>query len=129
MAIAGDDVRQVYIKVTGAIGLAALFVTQLPFDRLAALPLFTRWLLVVGVALAGAAGGLYFFYLTQMHLCRLKMAKYLREGDATKLERLWTGSGELWDRYGLVFKGASVCFALSIAVFTIVLCVLLGLVG
>jgi hypothetical protein len=129
MAIAGDDIRQVYIKVTGAVGLAALFVTQLPFDRLAALPTFTRWLLVVGVAFAGAAGGLYFFYLTKMHLGRLKMAEYLREGDAAKVAHLWTGTGELWERYRLVFQGANICFGLSIALFTVVLCVMLKLAG
>jgi hypothetical protein len=37
--IARDDVRQVYLRVTGVLGLAVVFVTQLPFQRLVGLPL------------------------------------------------------------------------------------------
>jgi hypothetical protein len=127
MEIAGEDVRQVYIRVTAATGLAALFVTQLPFDELVALPRFSRWLLVVAVLVGAAAARLYFYYLSQMHWCRLKMAAFLRQGDAAMAAQLWAGEGTFWDKYKWLFRVANLCFGASVLLFAIVLGVMLGL--
>jgi hypothetical protein len=125
--IAGDDVRQVYIKVTGAIGLATLFVTQLPFSELTKMPLWGRWVLIGGLMAAGISAGLYFWYLTEMHLVRLRMAEYLRWGDAEATKELWSGDGSFWKEYGWLIRGGSVFFAVSVVAFVVVLTELLRL--
>ena len=128
ISIAGDDVRQVYLRVTGAIGLAVLFVTQLPFERLDHLSSPAKWLLAGGLIAAGGAAGLFFLYLSKMHIARVQMAQCLRSLDDKRIYELWHGSGEFWKRYRWAYVGANWLFALSVALLAVVFGALIGLI-
>ena len=126
MQIASDDVRQIYVRVTGVLGLAVIFVTQLPFARLVNLPLWTRWVLAVGLASAIASAALNFQYLTMVHLARLDMARSVRDGNAGSVEQIWVGRA--WTRHGWAFIGGTILLALSVCLLGLTLGVLLKLV-
>ena len=125
---ARDDVQQVYLRVTGVLGLAIVFVTQLPFDRLLRLPLWTRWVLAAGLVSAVASAALYFFYLSRVHLARIDMARCIRDGQAADVETIWAGTGSVWTRFGWAFTYGGRLLALSVALLGVALAVLLGLI-
>lgn len=127
--IARDDMQQVYLRVTGVLGLAIIFVTQLPFDRLLRLPLWTRWVLAAGLVSAVTSAALYFFYLSRVHLARIDMARSIRDGRATDVEAIWAGTGSVWTRYGWAFTYGGWLLALSVVLLGVTLTVLLDLVG
>lgn len=55
-AYAADDARRVHLRVTAALALAVLYLTQLPFRNLVALDAFFKWCLIAGLLfLIGAA--------------------------------------------------------------------------
>lgn len=126
--IARDDVRQVYLRVTGILGLVIVFVTQLPFARLVGLPLWTRWSLLAGVVFAVASAALFFYYLSMLHLARLDIARYIRDGRPMDVEEIWAGRGETWVRHGWAFECGRGLSILSAALFGLTLAVLLNLV-
>jgi hypothetical protein len=126
--LAGDDVRQVYLRVTGVLGLALVFVTQLPFDRLVQLPLWARWTLAAGLASAVTSAALYFHYLSKVHLARLEMVRRIHDGRAAEVKEIWAGTGSVWTNYGWAFKCGSRFLLLSVALLGLTLAVLLDLV-
>jgi len=65
-----EDIRHVLLRVTAALAATALFITQIPYDRLALLPLWTRVILCVGLASIAPSGGLYFRYVRSLHIGR-----------------------------------------------------------
>jgi hypothetical protein len=89
-----DDSRQVYVKVTGALAVAALFATQLPFDRFRALDLWARGLLIGGLAQLIVAALAYFTYTGIVHHARLRIAGYLRTGEGPAARDAWL---DLWN--------------------------------
>ena len=98
-----DDVRQVYLRVTAALGLAILFVTQPTFDRLLRLGAAFKWLLLAGLALDPVAAVLYYEYSNGLNLARLQMAKCLRAPDADGAAEIRAGSGIYWTNQRLFF--------------------------
>ena len=74
---ASADVTRVYFRVTGALGLAAVFATQIPVGRLEALS--DRWtaVLFVGLSSLSAAAVLYFRYVNKTHVARREIAEGL----------------------------------------------------
>jgi hypothetical protein len=126
--VARDDVQQVYLRVTGILGLAIIFVTQLPFDRLLQLPVWTRWTLAAGLASAVTSAALYFHYLSKVHLARLDMARSIRDGRPAEVEEIWAGTGSVWTRHGWAFKYGGRFLVLSVALLGLTLTVLLDLV-
>ena len=127
MQVAGDDVRQVYLKVTGALAVPTLVLTQLPFSKLLHMPVWTRVVLLIGIGTARLAAIAYFRYLSKMHLARLEMAKHLKSGSSEEVSALWTGSGTFWEDNRRLIEGGTVCFVLSGVAFSLVLVQLLGL--
>jgi uncharacterized membrane protein YkvI len=83
---ARDDARQVYIRVTAALAVATLFVTQIPFKNLQALSQGWTWALYVGLALLLAAAIVYFIYVGDTHHARPRIAKYLVHPEAVVSE-------------------------------------------
>ncbi len=126
--IARDDVHQVYLRVTGVLGLAVLFVTQLPFHQLVELPLWTRWVMAVGLAAAVGSAFLYFLYLSKVHLARLRIARCIRDEDGAQAEKIWAGAGDVWTDYGWAFTYGGYLMALSVALLGLTFGVLLDLI-
>lgn len=126
--LAGEDTRQVYLRVTGVLGLAALFLTQLPFDDLKELPLWTRWVFVGGLLSAVGSAALYFHYLSKVHLGRLKMASCIRDGRAAEVDDIWAGTGSVWTEYGWAFNYGGRLMVLSVILMGTTLCALLDLI-
>jgi len=127
--IVRDDVHQVYLRVTGVLGIAVVFVTQLPFNRLVGLPIWTRWVLVIGLACALGSAALYFHYLSKLHLARLQIVRSIRDGKADGAEKIWSGTGVVWDRYGWAFTNGSRLLMAAVLLLGITLLRLLDLIG
>ncbi|HYJ22363.1 MAG TPA: hypothetical protein VEW07_10110 [Solirubrobacterales bacterium] len=125
--IAGEDVKQVYLRVTGVLGLAVIFVTQLPFRQLLGLPDWARWVLMAGLAAAVGSAALYFRYLSKLHLSRLEMAKTIRNGRPDQVPEIWCGEGTVWIRNRWAFYGGTGLLALSVILLGLSLAVLLNL--
>lgn len=85
---ASADATQVYFRVTGALGLAAVYVTQIPMERLAALS--GRWtaVLFVGLGCLCAAAVLYFRYVNKTHVARREIARALVDGSSSNPEEI-----------------------------------------
>jgi hypothetical protein len=79
-----DDARQVHIRVTAALAIATLFVTQIPFKNLQALS--TPWTiaLFLGLGCLVIAASLYFLYVGDTHTARRKIAKYLLDPESVR---------------------------------------------
>ena len=120
MSVAGDDVRQVYLRVTGVVGLAVLFATQLPFARLVELSTLGKVLLGSGLTSAGCAAALFFLYLSRMHISRLQMAARIRDLDADGVYEQWHGRGEFWTRYRWMYFLGNSLFGLSVVLLGVV---------
>jgi hypothetical protein len=68
-----DDISHVHVRVTAAIGIAAVFVTQIPLSALRGLPDWVQWVTIVAVAILFASGAAYFQYTQQLNKLRLKI--------------------------------------------------------
>ena len=124
-----DDVRQVYLRVTVALGLAILFVTQPAFDRLLRLGAAFKWLLLAGLALDPVAAVLYYEYSNGLNLARLQMAKCLRAPDADGAAEIRAGSGIYWTNQRLVFFSGNLCLVGSVVALGTVLDAMLHLIS
>jgi lipoprotein signal peptidase len=101
---ARDDARQVYLRVTGAVAIAVLFLTQLPFERLAALDTPYTCLLFGGLGAMLLSAVFHFTYLSQVHLSRRHLMACLPTRDVggaydalAKTERRWIRSFHMGD--------------------------------
>lgn len=74
---ATEDSRVVGLRVTAALGFALVYITQLPFERLVALPDGMKVVLLIGLGLMVVSAGLFFAYATQAHNARLELAKMM----------------------------------------------------
>lgn len=72
---ARDDSRQVYLRVTAALAVAGLVLTQLPFVRLKALEVVPKVVLAVGICALLVAAVFHHLYLTRIHH-RARPARY-----------------------------------------------------
>lgn len=117
-----DDVSRIHLRVTAAVGIAVLFVTQLPFERLAALN--DTWLLFVGIGFLLVAAGLHLVYLAQVGRSRRELAACLRINEGKKAARAW---GEVWYKWGWAYVIADGLIVVGLLVLGIVLAQLLSL--
>ncbi len=124
-----EDARQVYIRVTAAIGLAALFVTQLPFDRILALHQWARWVLALGLAAAVASGALLFYYSGRLHRGRVRMLREIRNGRPERVPEIWDLEGEVWNESRRFYYAGVGALILSVFLLGITLAALLKLFG
>lgn len=124
-----EDARQVYIRVTAAVGLAALFVTQLPFDRILALDQWARWVLALGLAAAVASGALLFYYSGRLHRARVRMLREIRDGCPEKVPEIWDLEGEVWTESRWSYYTGVGALVLSVVLLGVTLAALLKLFG
>src|SRR4051794_14007390 len=72
-----DDVRQDYLRVTGALAFAAVLVTQVPIDELQRLNRWETFVLFAGLGCLAIAAAAYFHYINRTHLARRPLTSYL----------------------------------------------------
>ena len=75
---ADSERRQVYIRVTAAVAVATLFVTQIPIPQLRGLDRAATHNLFLGLGCFVASAGLYFLYVDRVHIGKLDMVKLLK---------------------------------------------------
>src|SRR4051794_32621112 len=80
-----DDARQDYIRVTAALAVATLFVTQVPISQLRRLNQIHTAMLFAGLVCLVGAAMLYFTYLQKTHLARRNLNGYLLNLDTRNL--------------------------------------------
>ena len=99
---ARDDARQVYIRVTAAFAIVALFLTQLPLKSVQALDRGWTNTLYVGLASTLAGGFLYFLYVGATHHARREIAKYLLQPERVTLTEPDNLLTDVWRKRQLV---------------------------
>jgi hypothetical protein len=118
-----DDVRQDYLRVTGALAFAAIFVTQV---RIAELQRLNRWetfVLFAGLGCLAAAAATYFDYVRRTHLVRRPLTYYLVTLDADGADQFVNESFEDWKRKGEFHIGTTL-LVVGIGLLAVVLWVL-----
>lgn len=75
---ASGDLRQVYLRVTAALSIAVLFVTQIPLKDLQELDRWPTRAFFIGLGCLVLAAGMYFFYVDRTHRARREMACLLK---------------------------------------------------
>jgi hypothetical protein len=73
LTIIAEDIRHVHVRITAAIGIAAVFITQIPLDKLRGLPWWTEWLTVGGVVALALSAAAYFQYTQELNKLRLRI--------------------------------------------------------
>jgi hypothetical protein len=73
LGVLQDDIRHVHVRVTAAIGIAAVFVTQIPLGDLRSQPDWARRLTVAGIVALAFSAAFYFQYTQQVNKLRLKI--------------------------------------------------------
>jgi hypothetical protein len=84
LSVIQDDVRHVQLRATGALAIAAIFVTQIELSALQALSLWWDLATVAGIALLAVAGVLYFHYSQVLNQARLGIANELFETSSVR---------------------------------------------
>ncbi|RKN35875.1 hypothetical protein [Streptomyces hoynatensis] len=102
--VAGEDARHVMLYVTVSTSVIVLALTQLPFDRLLALPFPVRLLLLTGLVLTGAGALSFFRYVRAIHLARMGIARCLASCDARHARLLWAGPEGVWRTQGHFYR-------------------------
>lgn len=111
ITIAMDDIKHVTLYITVAFAVVIVFLTQIPIDRVLALPLWTRGLLCASLGALVLSALSFFRYVRQLHITRMKMARCLPSLDATTTRELWAGPSGVWQMrkkdylFGLWFLG------------------------
>jgi hypothetical protein len=81
-----DDARQDYLRVTAALALAAIFVTQVPIAELRRLDHTHTVVLFAGLGCLVLAATAYFTYVQSTHLARRRLSGYLLTLDTNKVK-------------------------------------------
>lgn len=116
-----DDVRQDYLRVTGALAFAAIFVTQI---RIAELQRLNRWetfVLFAGLGCLAAAAAAYFRYISETHLARRPLAERLLDLNE---EGAKEAVNELFKKREGRFRAGTVLFVVGVGLLAVVLWVL-----
>jgi hypothetical protein len=112
------DANHVYIRVTAAAGLIALFITQIPMEHLEALNRWETFVLFVGLGCLAVAAGLYFTYVNKTHRTRRTVALCLATGTGDP-EAIVQALFRRWRK--LVFGGGNALFILGVLLLGVVL--------
>jgi hypothetical protein len=121
---AADDAKQVYIRVTGAVGIAVFFLTQLPFEDLSDLSTPMRWILIGGIAALLISSVCYFSYVSATHLARRDLATCLLNADALSARGILV---TVWQGWRWTFFVGNVLFGFGTLALGVVLAQLLHL--
>jgi hypothetical protein len=119
-----DDAKQVYVRVTGAVGIAVLFLTQLPFGRLANLSTVMRYVLIVGIGSLLLSAISYFTYVSKTHIARRELARHLLNANHHGAR---TALSEVWRKWRWTFWLGNTLFGFGTASLGLVLARVLGL--
>src|SRR3954470_16311541 len=74
LSVINEDIGRVQLRVTAALGLATIFITQLPLEALQRLPLVYRLVTVAGIVLLALAAVALFYYTHRLNRVRIKIA-------------------------------------------------------
>jgi len=74
VSVLNGDIDRIHRMVLAALGLAAVFVTQIPLSQLRALPELFRVLTVIAIGLLALAAVLLFYYTQKLNGKRLELA-------------------------------------------------------
>lgn len=89
VSVLNGDIDRIHRMVLAALGLAAVFVTQIPLSQLLALPEAFRVLTVIAVGLLTLAAVLLFRYTQKLNDTRQKLA-YAALGDPSpNMQAVW----------------------------------------
>ena len=75
VTVIGEDVRHVHVRATAALGIAAVFITQIDLDELQSMPHCFRVLIVVGMGMLLISGVAYFLYSQELNKARIKVGR------------------------------------------------------
>jgi hypothetical protein len=131
--VLSEDIRHVHVRITAAIGIAAVFVTQIPLNDLRGLPWWAEWLTFAGVVLLMISALSYFQYTQEINKFRLKLvAEGLNWGEGkTSAVASWNKRFEPrpgWRRGNVwYFWGGQAFLMAGIAAFAVVLLQLIPL--
>jgi hypothetical protein len=100
-----DDARQDYVRVTGTLALAAIFVTQVPIPQLRRLDHLHTLLLFAGLGCLVLAAGAYFSYVQGTHLARRCLSRHLLDLNACEVKSEAHNLFRSWDRVGRIWAG------------------------
>jgi uncharacterized protein involved in cysteine biosynthesis len=92
LSVLQDDIRHVHVRVTAAIAIAAVFVTQIPLEDLRRQPDWARWLTVAGIALLFLAAVSFFQYTHELNKLRLRIV-------AEQVGPHIGGAAEVWTKW------------------------------
>jgi hypothetical protein len=107
---ARDDTRQDYLRVTGALAVVTLFITQIRIGDLQELDHWPKLALFAGLACLVAAAFVYFLYVNGTHRKRWYVTKCMRTGNAAEAERIL---GDYYERFTWLHRAGSTLFALG----------------
>ena len=120
IAVAQDDIRHVFLYATAALGVAALFVTQIPLATILGLPWLIRPVLLAGLGCLVVASYLFFKYARAMHLNRMRMIRCIPTLYVVRVRELWAGADSGWQRNKRLFHWAQRLMLLGIVCIGIV---------
>jgi hypothetical protein len=89
VSVLNGDVDRIHRMVLAALGLAAVFVTQIPLSQLRALPEFFRVLAVIAVGLLTLAAVLLFRYTQQLNDTRQRLANAALGDPPPNMQKEW----------------------------------------
>jgi hypothetical protein len=80
LSVITEDISRVHVRITAALALAAVFVTQLPLNDLQGLEFGFRVVALAGIVLLALAAFFLLLYTQKLNQARIKIAAgYLRE--------------------------------------------------
>jgi hypothetical protein len=101
LTVINEDIGRVQLRVTAALGLAAVFVTQLPLEALRRLPLGYRITALGGIVLLGLAAVALFYYTHRLNRARIAIAAGFISANGPEVANRWindfgTEANEPW---------------------------------
>lgn len=107
---ARDDTRQDYLRVTGALAVVTLFITQIRIGDLQALDHRPKLPLFAGLGCLVAGALVYFLYVSKTHRKRWDVTKCMRTGNADEAERIL---GDYYERFKYLHWAGTALFCLG----------------
>jgi hypothetical protein len=114
VSVIQEDIHHVHVRVTAALGLAAVFVTQLPLETLQALPERFRIATVAGIVLLVIAALCLFHYSQKLNQARIAIARHVLDQPIQDVASDWASNfGNRWTRYIVLYGVGQWTFALG----------------
>ena len=107
---ARDDARQDYLRVTGALAVVTLFITQIEIGDLQGLDLWPKRALFAGLGCLVAAALVYFLYVSGTSRKRWYVTQCMRTGNAAEAERIL---GDYYEAFKNLHRAGSALFCLG----------------